>query len=211
MKKEELKLKPSAVVPLDSTMPEKSVGVDSKMPEECRLLDISRTKVIDGKEVVFPLVVTVTNKGRVFYYSKKFNKIFELYICTHNGPRKRRERPHSTSWYQAVILKRRYNNKNHYLHYYVHRLVALAFPDICGPMLEGYQVDHINGIRDDNRAENLRCIPAYENMHNAAQRHKMEKYYKDPEWRKKISESVQEGKRRAKELRQKKALENIFN
>ena len=39
--------------------------------------------------------------------------------------------------------------------FYVHRLVAKAFPEICGEWFDGCVVDHINTIRDDNRAENL--------------------------------------------------------
>ena len=36
---------------------------------------------------------------------------------------------------------------------YAHRLVCEAFH---GPAPEGYEVRHLNGVRDDNRAENLR-------------------------------------------------------
>lgn len=38
----------------------------------------------------------------------------------------------------------------------VHRLVAAAF---IAPLLDGDQVDHINGIHGDNRVENLRILP----------------------------------------------------
>jgi len=37
----------------------------------------------------------------------------------------------------------------------VHRLVAFAF---CGGYEEGLEVNHINGIRNDNRAENLEWV-----------------------------------------------------
>lgn len=49
----------------------------------------------------------------------------------------------------------------------VHRLVMLAF---VGPCPEGLQVDHINGIRDDNRPENLRYVTQKENSQYAVQR-----------------------------------------
>ena len=35
-----------------------------------------------------------------------------------------------------------------------------------GDIPEGMQIDHINGIRDDNRIENLRCASRDENMRN---------------------------------------------
>lgn len=51
-------------------------------------------------------------------------------------------------------------------HFYVHSLVALAFPEICGKYFEGAQVDHINGNGDDNMAENLRWCTAKMNANN---------------------------------------------
>ena len=54
----------------------------------------------------------------------------------------------------------------------VHRLVCAAFH---GPQPPGHQVRHLNGIRDDNRAANLRWGTIAENMrdklaHGTAQR-----------------------------------------
>lgn len=46
----------------------------------------------------------------------------------------------------------------------VHRLVAMAFmPDFD----ESLQVNHINGIRNDNRLENLECCTSSENMQHS--------------------------------------------
>lgn len=45
----------------------------------------------------------------------------------------------------------------------VHRLVATAF--VPNPQNRPC-VDHINGVRDDNRVENLRWVDAFENMKN---------------------------------------------
>lgn len=50
--------------------------------------------------------------------------------------------------------------------YSVHKLVALFFQDICGEYFEGAEVDHINTIRTDNRAENLRWCTRHENHLN---------------------------------------------
>ena len=45
----------------------------------------------------------------------------------------------------------------------VHRLVYETF---VGEIPNGYEIDHINTIRDDNRLENLRCVTSYENNNN---------------------------------------------
>lgn len=49
----------------------------------------------------------------------------------------------------------------------VHRLVAEAFPELIeGEKLEGYEIDHRNGITTDCRPENLRWVSHYDNMNN---------------------------------------------
>ena len=48
--------------------------------------------------------------------------------------------------------------------YSVHRLVYETFN---GKIPKNMVLDHINGIRDDNRLENLRCVSQSENMYNA--------------------------------------------
>ena len=55
----------------------------------------------------------------------------------------------------------------------VHKLVVLAFPDICGVWYCGCQIDHINGCKTDNRAENLLVTDALGNTSNpiTKQRH----------------------------------------
>lgn len=52
----------------------------------------------------------------------------------------------------------------------VHHLVAEDFPEICGTYFEGAEIDHINTIRDDNRASNLRWCTRSENQLNQTTR-----------------------------------------
>ena len=51
--------------------------------------------------------------------------------------------------------------------YYIHRMVWEAFR---GPIPEGMQIDHINGVKDDNRLANLRCVTPKENQRNPVTR-----------------------------------------
>lgn len=50
--------------------------------------------------------------------------------------------------------------------FYVHRIVGMAFQDICGQYREGLHINHINTVRTDNRAENLHWVTRKENMNN---------------------------------------------
>ena len=45
----------------------------------------------------------------------------------------------------------------------VHRVVYETF---VGEIPQGYEIDHINTVRDDNRLENLRVVTRKENMNN---------------------------------------------
>lgn len=52
----------------------------------------------------------------------------------------------------------------------IYLTIVKLFPEICGVWYEGCQVDHINTIIFDNRACNLRCCSAKENMNNSLTR-----------------------------------------
>lgn len=57
--------------------------------------------------------------------------------------------------------------------YSVSRLVAFAFPEICGEYFEGAEIDHINTIRTDNRPENLRWVDRSGNLANPITKQRM--------------------------------------
>lgn len=57
--------------------------------------------------------------------------------------------------------------------YYIHRLVWIYHN---GDIPKGIEIDHINGVRDDNRIENLRLVTHQENQFNLS---KVKGYYKD--------------------------------
>lgn len=68
---------------------------------------------------------------------------------------------------QGYLKVRLYNGSgDDYIIKPVHRLVAYAFQEICGEYSEGLQVDHINTVRNDNRAVNLRWVTPTENRLN---------------------------------------------
>ena len=52
--------------------------------------------------------------------------------------------------------------KNKRAGHYVHNVIALCF---LGEKPQGYQTDHINSIRTDNRVENLQYITPQQNIH----------------------------------------------
>lgn len=69
-----------------------------------------------------------------------------------------RNTKHQTD-YEGIDLYRDGKRKR----FYIHRLVWEAFN--C-PIPDGYEIDHINGIRDDNRLVNLRVVTSKENSNN---------------------------------------------
>ena len=64
--------------------------------------------------------------------------------------------------YTSVVL---YKDSKGYT-YLVHRLVASAFPEICGEMFDNCEIDHINTNRNDNNVLNLKVCSRKENHLN---------------------------------------------
>lgn len=88
----------------------------------------------------------VSKEGLVYRYDKKNDK---LVLCS---------LPKNTNGYACVNVRKPKSTL-----ILVHRLVYETFKD---KIPQGFEIDHINNIRDDNRLENLRCVTHKENMEN---------------------------------------------
>lgn len=60
----------------------------------------------------------------------------------------------------------------HGVHRSVHRLVAAAFPEICGECKNGYDVHHLDHNTQNNNATNLKCLSKQQHsiIHNHGNR-----------------------------------------
>lgn len=99
---------------------------------------------------------------------------FSKYIFYDNGEvfnikRKKFIKKHlNDSGYERIRLLNDLDNKRHI--YYIHRLIFQAFnPNVN---IEGFDIDHINHIRNDNRLCNLRCLTHQENNKNRTKNNK---------------------------------------
>ena len=116
-----------------------------------------------------------TYKGEYYDYS-------DLYAVSNYGRVKRlksivnsRYGKHHTI--DEHIIKQQILNKSKYAtcalcrcgklrRFFVNRLVAFAFPEICGEWFDGAEADHLNTIRTDNRAINLKWKDRVSNQNN---------------------------------------------
>lgn len=72
---------------------------------------------------------------------------------------------------KPILMPQGYLKINLYLNgkskpYFVHRLVAYAFPEICGEWFDKCEIDHIDTNPQNNIAENLRVVNSKENHNN---------------------------------------------
>lgn len=103
----------------------------------------------------------VSKEGIVYRYDNKQNK---LVLCTESKTK---------TGYITIATK--IGSKC------LHRIVYETF---VGPIPQGYHIDHINNIRNDNRLENLQALTALENERKA---HKGRKFTE--EHKRKLSEA----------------------
>jgi hypothetical protein len=89
------------------------------------------------------VIYYVSNQGRIKSIRKKSGIEYILKKYDDNG-------------YERVMIKKLIS---------VHKLVALYF---IGEKPNGYEIDHINRIRNDNRVENLRYCTRQENVRNSS-------------------------------------------
>lgn len=91
--------------------------------------------------------------------------------------------------YEKVMLHKDGKVKNFLLQH----IVAKAFPEICGEWFDGCEIDHINGIRTDNRAVNLKTVTHSDNMSNQITKERMTSHKNNPKKSKVVEQYTKDG------------------
>lgn len=100
-----------------------------------------------------------SNKGRIYMKEHKYKMPNGGYKTVQG-----KIKTQSITKNGYLYIQHKIKGKNTIL--YVHRLIAKAFPEVCGKWFDGCQVDHLNTIRTDNNIYNLRVCTAKENQNN---------------------------------------------
>lgn len=111
----------------------------------------------------------VSNYGRVksLERSKRKHTKYGSYTCILKGRILRFNK--TNSGYNTVLLY----NDSHSERFLVHRLVGRAFPEICGEWFDCCVIDHINGVKTDNMAINIKLTNQFTNVNNMITLNKM--------------------------------------
>lgn len=94
----------------------------------------------------------INYKGLVFYVTEE-GKVF--------GPTKKERKIQTNKHRQG----RQYINTSKGT-IFVHTLIAMGFPEICGEMFEGCEVHHLDGDCSNNHASNLKVLSKSEHWLN---------------------------------------------
>ena len=111
-------------------------------------------KDIEGYEGLYQ----VSNIGRV----KSMNRI----VNNNGGTDYRKERVLKQDIDRGGYIQTHLSKDGKVKTHKVHRLVAKAFPEICGEWFEGCEIDHKDGVKNNNKATNLKICTKSENMRN---------------------------------------------
>lgn len=109
-----------------------------------------------------------SKEGLCFKYDKKQDKLIRIELTPNSQGR--------------LKLKNVKLHKPRFLHRAIWETFVYSIPD-------GYEIDHINGDRLDNRLCNLRCVKHIENMRNPITLHRIKELVNSSEYKEKQRKS----------------------